>query len=273
VSAPAAGPAVRRPGPDRSTAATRALPPLARYALGLGDDALVLAQRCAQWVTRAPELEEDVALANIGLDLLGRARLLLALAGEVEGAGRDEDDLAYLRGERDLLNVQLAEIPNGDFAVSTARLLVAATAAHALYDALRGSTDERLAAVAGKAVKEAAYHLDHARSWVVRLGDGTEESHRRVQAGLDEVWPYASELFERDPLVDRLVERGVAADPDLLRPVWEATVSDVLAEATLEVPETTWRPTGGRRGQHTGAFGHLLAELQHLHRSHPGASW
>jgi len=130
-----------------------------------------------------------------------------------------------------------------------------------------------LAGVAGKSVKESAYHLDHARSWVVRLGDGTPESHHRVQTGLDEVWPYAFELFERDPLLDRLVARGVAADPDLLEPQWRATVQEVLDEATLTVPETAWRPTGGRRGEHTTSFGFLLAELQHLHRSHPGASW
>jgi ring-1,2-phenylacetyl-CoA epoxidase subunit PaaC len=273
VSAPAAGPAVRRPGPDRSTAATRALPPLARYALGLGDDALVLAQRCAQWVTRAPELEEDVALANIGLDLLGRARLLLALAGEVEGAGRDEDDLAYLRGERDLLNVQLVEIPNGDFAVSTARLLVDAIAAHALYDALRGSADDRLAAVGGKAVKEAAYHVDHATAWVVRLGDGTDLSHARMQAGLDAVWPYVEEVFAGEGLDPALVADGVAVDPRTLRGPCLERITAVVAEATLRAPEPTWTAGGGRYGVHTEHLGHLLAEMQSLHRAHPGASW
>jgi ring-1,2-phenylacetyl-CoA epoxidase subunit PaaC len=186
---------------------------------------------------------------------------------------RTEDDLAYLRDEPDFTCALLVQAENGDFGRTMARQLLVSAYQLPLWDALSRSGDEVLAGVAGKAVKEAAYHLDHARSWVVRLGDGTDESHRRVQAGLDAVWPYAFELFERDPLVERLVDRGIAADPDLLRPQWEAHVADALAEATLAVPETTWRPTGGRSGRHLTCFGHLLAELQHLHRSHPGASW
>jgi len=243
------------------------------YALRLGDDALVLGQRLCEWAARSPSIEEDVALLNIALDLLGTARTLLTRAGELEGRGRDEDDLAFLRDEPDFTCALLFEAESGDFGRTMARQLLVSAYQLPLWQALSSSTDDVLAGVAGKAVKEAAYHLDHARSWVVRLGDGTEESHRRVQAGLDEVWPYAHELFERDPLVERLVERGVAADPDLLRPAWEATVTDVLAEATLVVPGTTWRPTGGRSGRHLTSFGYLLAELQHLHRSHPGAQW
>jgi ring-1,2-phenylacetyl-CoA epoxidase subunit PaaC len=165
------------------------------------------------------------------------------------------------------------ELDNGDFGRTMARQLLVSAYALPLWEELSSSVDEGVAGVAGKAVKEAAYHLDHARSWVVRLGDGTEESHRRVQEGLDFVWPYAAELFETDPLLDRLVERRVAADPAVLEPSWRRHVEDALAEATLTVPETTWRPSGGRRGQHTEAFGYLLAELQHLHRSHPGVSW
>ncbi|MCU1693431.1 MAG: phenylacetate-CoA oxygenase, PaaI subunit [Frankiales bacterium] len=246
---------------------------VAAYCLRLGDDALVLGQRLTEWAARAPQLEEDVALLNLALDLLGTARTLLTRAGELEGRGRDEDDLAFLRDEPDFTCALLYEAEGGDFGRTVARQLLVSAYAVPLWQQLTGSTDEVLAGVAGKAVKEAAYHLDHARTWVVRLGDGTEESHRRVQTGLEEVWPYAFELFERDPLVDRLVARSVAADPDLLQPVWEATVREVLAEATLDVPQTTWRPTGGRRGQHLTCFGHLLAEMQHLHRSHPGASW
>jgi ring-1,2-phenylacetyl-CoA epoxidase subunit PaaC len=246
---------------------------VAAYCLRLGDDALVLAQRLTEWAARAPEIEQDVALLNLALDLLGQARSLLTLAGQREGAGRDEDDLAMLREEREFTNVQLVELETGDFGRTVARQLLFSAYALPLWEALTRSTDADLAAIAGKAVKELGYHLDHARTWVVRLGDGTEESHRRVLTGLEEVWPYSFELFESDPLLERLVARGVAADPAALQPVWERTVHAVLAEATLPVPETTWRPTGGRRGLHTEAMGYLLAEMQHLHRSHPGASW
>jgi ring-1,2-phenylacetyl-CoA epoxidase subunit PaaC len=244
-----------------------------RYCLRLGDDALVLAQRLCEWAARSPQLEEDVALMNLALDLLGQSRSLLTLAGEREGAGRDEDDLAFLRDEPDFVNAQIVELENGDFGRTMARQLLVSAYSLPLWQALTSSADTDLAAIAGKAVKEVGYHLDHARSWVVRLGDGTEESHRRMQTGLDEVWPYAFELFESDDLTARLVERGVAADPAVLQPIWQRTVEEVLVEATLTVPETDWRPGGGRRGTHTEAFGYLLAELQHLHRSHPGVTW
>jgi ring-1,2-phenylacetyl-CoA epoxidase subunit PaaC len=258
--------------------ASRSLPPLARYALALGDDALVLAQRCGEWVTRAPQLEEDVALANIGLDLLGQARSLLTYAGDVEGAGRSEDDLAYLREERDFLNVQLVELENGDFALSMARLLVFSSYQLELYRRLTESRDETIAAVAAKAVKEVAYHRDHATEWVLRLGDGTPESARRMQAGLEAVWPFVDELFATssrhgswpDPA---LVAEGVAVDPSPLRTPALTYVRSVLAEACLTEPSPRWTAQGGRQGVHSSAMGHLLAELQHLHRSHPGASW
>lgn len=236
-----------------------------RYALALGDDALVLAQRLGEWVTRAPELEEDVALANIALDLLGQARSLLTYAGELEGAGRDEDALAYGRDDRDFRNVLLVELPNGDFAVTMARQLVFAAYQYELYDRLRAGADETLAAVAGKAVKEVHYHRDHATQWVLRLGDGTEESHRRMVAGLDAVWPYTDELFEPFD--------GAEVDPAALREPWAAYVGAVLAEAGLDLPEPGGRRDGGRRGLHTEHLGYLLAELQHLHRSHPEATW
>jgi len=254
---------------------------LAAYALALGDDALVLAQRCGEWITNAPQLEEDVALANIGLDLLGQARTLLTYAGEVDGQidgqidgkGRTEDDLAYLRDERSFTNVQLVELVNGDFAATMARLLAFSTYQLALYEELQHSADPTLAAIAGKAVKEVAYHRDHATSWVLRLGDGTELSHERMQAGLARVWPYVGELFDASWVAPGLIEQGVAVDVRALETGWRAYLDDVLAEATLEVPDVAQRPGGGRRGIHTEAMGYLLAEMQHIHRSHPGARW
>jgi ring-1,2-phenylacetyl-CoA epoxidase subunit PaaC len=247
---------------------------VAVYALRLGDDCLILSHRLAEWTTRAPELEEDVALANIALDLLGQARMLLTYAGEVEGAGRTEDDLAYLREERDFRNCQLVELPGGDFAHTIARLLCFSTYQLALYLRLKDSHDPTLAAVAAKGVKEVAYHRDHAAQWMLRLGDGTAESHRRAAAGLAAVWPYTHELFAPDDVERRLVAAGIAADTEALRERWESGITGVLAEATLEPPaDDGWRPRGGRQGIHTEAMGYLLAEAQHLHRAHPGATW
>ena len=237
-----------------------------RYALALGDDALVLAQRLCEWATRAPVIEEDVALMNIALDLLGQARMLLSCAG-------DEDDLAYQREEREFTNLQICELPNGDFARSTARQLLFSSYQYELYEKLSGSADAQLAAIAAKALKEVTYHRDHAAGWAVRLGDGTDESHARMRAGLESVWPYAGEMFAAQPAFDPLVRAGVAVDATALRDPWESYVRGVLREATLDVPETTFAPTGGRSGLHTEAFGYLLAELQHLHRAYPGARW
>ncbi len=246
---------------------------LATYALRLGDDALILSNRLGEWIAVAPEIEEDIALANIALDLLGQARSLLAYAGEAEGMGRDEDALAYRRDEREFLNLQLVELPNGDFGLTMARQLVFASYQYELYDRLRVSSDFTLAAIAVKAVKEVAYHRDHATQWVLRLGDGTDESHRRMQAGLDEIWPYVDEVFEPDELIGRLASEGVAVDPAELREPWVAYVEPVISKATLSVPEPGFRGRGGRQGIHTEAMGYLLAEMQHLHRAHPGASW
>jgi len=224
------------------------------YVLGLADDALIAAQRLAGWCSRAPEMEEDVALANIALDQLGVARLLLTYAGELEGAGRDEDALAYLRDDREFRNCLLVEQPEPDFAVLTAKLLFLSAHQKALYDRLAEGPDERLAAVAAKARKESAYHLDHASLWTVRLGDGTDESHRRMQEAVDTLWPYTYEL-----------EPG---------PEWLATVEGVLGEATLTRPaDGGWAPTGGRQGVHTEALSYLLAEMQVVHRAYPGATW
>lgn len=240
------------------------------YALRLGDDALIAAQRTAEWIAAAPQLEEDVALGNIGLDQLGQARSLLQYAGTVEGAGRSEDDLAYFRDERDFVNAQLCELPNGDFAHSIAKLLYLATYQHLLYEELRGCADETIAGVAGKAVKEVAYHVDHATQWVLRLGDGTEESHGRMQAGLDAIWPYTAELFASDELVQRL---DVAVDPSTLEEEWLRRVSEVIDASTCERPASSYQHSGGRDGRHTENFGFLLAEMQHIARAHPGASW
>jgi ring-1,2-phenylacetyl-CoA epoxidase subunit PaaC len=231
--------------------------------LALGDDALVTAQRLGHWCTRSPEMEEDVALANIALDQLGVARSVLAYAGEVEGAGRDEDALAYLRTDREFRNVLLVELPDRDFAVMIAKLLFLSAYQRPLYQHLAAADDgaagdARLAGIAAKAAKESAYHVDHATLWTLRLGDGTEESHRRMQAAVDEVWPYTHELFERYPD---------------LRTGWLSTVEDVLGRATLHRPADGWAPTGGREGRHTEDLSLLLAEMQVLHRAHPGARW
>ncbi|MFU8872177.1 1,2-phenylacetyl-CoA epoxidase subunit PaaC [Micromonospora sp. SL4-19] len=235
------------------------------FTLALGDDALIAAQRLGEWTSRAPEMEEDIALANIALDQLGAARLLLTYAGELEGAGRDEDALAYLRGDREFRNCLLVELPNGDFAVTMAKLFSLAAYQLPLYTALAGCADERLAAIGAKARKESAYHLDHASLWVKRLGDGTEESHRRMQEAVDRVWPYTHELFAADP--------AAPVDPATLRADFDAVVSAVLDEATLTRPANGWTPGGGREGVHTEDLSYLLAEMQVLHRAHPGAQW
>lgn len=243
------------------------------YALQLGDDCLVLAQRLGEWSARAPELEEDVALTNIALDLLGQGRSFLTYAADLDGRGRDEDDLAFLREERDFLNCQLVELPNRDFACTVARQLLFCSYKFLLYERLCRSADTTLAAVSAKALKEVIYHRDHARLWTLRLGDGTDESRRRMAAGLEFVWPYAAELFEDDDRLEELVAAGFAVEPRTLRLEWETFVMGVIAEATLAVPETAWKPSGGRRGVHTEAFSYLLGEMQYLHRAHPGARW
>ncbi len=244
---------------------------VADYAIRLGDDALVLSQRLAEWAARAPEIEEDVALMNLALDLLGQARALLSYGGSY--SGRSEDDLAFLRPERQFSNVQLVELDNGDFAKTMIRQLLFSAYQHELYRVLESSTDSQLAAIAAKATKEVAYHLEHAATWVLRLGDGTELSHQRSQQALAEVWPYTHELFADDELFSKVAAKGVGPLPSALREAWLGTVQAVLAEATLSVPEDDWKPGGGRQGLHTQSFGYLLAEMQHLHRSHPGATW
>ena len=252
-------------GPDNSA--------LVGYVLSLGDDSLVAAQRLAEWIAASPQLEEDVAVGNIALDLLGQARSLLTYAGSLEDPPRTEDDLAYFRDERDFRSVHLVERANGDFGVTMARLLFLSSYHYELYARLQRSADETLAAIAAKAVKEVDYHRDHATMWVLRLGDGTELSHARMQAAVDAEWPYVEELFGNEHLDPALVGSGVAVDPAELRGPWREYVAGVLAEATLTLPDVPPAVTGGRRGVHDEQMGYLLAEMQHLARSHPGATW
>ncbi|MDR6971305.1 1,2-phenylacetyl-CoA epoxidase subunit PaaC [Leifsonia shinshuensis] len=249
-------------------------PEVAEYALWLGDDALVLAQRLGGWITRAPELEEDVALANIALDLLGHARSLLRYAGAA--SGRTEDDLAYWREEGEFRSAHLFEQPNGDFAHTIVRQFAAAHYLYALYDRLRASTDPVLAGVAAKAVKEVDYHRDHADQWMLRLALGTDESRRRTLRAMEDVWPYVDELFSDASALDAdLFDalEGVAVRPSSLRAAFDADVAPILAEAELTPPDAFHAAGGGRRGRHSEHLAPLLAELQVLARQHPGASW
>jgi ring-1,2-phenylacetyl-CoA epoxidase subunit PaaC len=248
-------------------------PALFTYVLALADDALVLGHRLSQWSGRGPMLEEDIALSNLALDLIGQARLFYAYAGEIEGKGRDEDALAYLRDEHCYSNLLLSEQPNGDFAVTMVRQLLYAAFMRPFLAALGGSRDHRLGAIGAKAEKEMTYHLRHAAEWVIRLGDGTEESHARAATALDELWGYTGELFEMDAGERALVAAGIAVDREALRPSFEATIEAVLCEATLRRPQPRWMQRGGRVGQHSEHLGHLLAEMQVLHRAHAGARW
>lgn len=247
--------------------------PLFAYVLGLGDDALVLGHRLSEWTGRGPTLEEDIALANLGLDLIGQARLFYDHAGRIEGKGRSEDDLAYLRDDRDYRNALLLEQPNGDFAFTMVRQLIYAAFAHPFHRALSGSADETLAGIGAKAEKEMAYHLRHAAEWVIRLGDGTDESHARAQAAVDELMIYAGELFEVEPPLRALIDAGIAVDPTSLKPMFDRTISDVLSDATLTLPKPGFPQSGGRRGLHSEHLSRMLAEMQSLHRAHPGVSW
>jgi len=243
------------------------------YLLSLGDDALIAAQRMTQWCASAPELEEDIALANIALDLLGQARALLSYAGAREGAGRDEDALAFLRDPEEFGNVQLVELPNGDFAVTIAKLLFFSVYQELLYDGLLRSRDSALAGIAGKAVKECAYHVDHAVCWTLRLGDGTAQSHARMSRAVDIIWPYTHALFIADAATAAQAACGVGVDPATLRAPWLDRVRPVFTEAGLDLPEGDWVPLHGRRGEHTESFGLLLTQMQALHRAYPGARW
>lgn len=246
---------------------------LVEYLLRLGDDRLVLGHRNSEWCGHGPVLEEDIATANLALDLLGQATLFLHLAGELEGQGRDEDALAYWRDETRFRNLQMVELPRGDFGFTIVRqFLFAAWSTHHL-EALSASRHPELAALAAKSHKENRYHLRHSGEWVLRLGDGTEESHRRAQAALDELWPWTGELSWQDDVDARLLEAGIVPDLDTLRPAFESMVKDIVGRATLTLPAGPMRMTGGRIGRHTEHLGHMLAEMQIVARSHPGAKW
>jgi len=234
------------------------------------DDALVLGHRLSEWTGHAPTLEEELALANLALDLIGQARALYALAA-ARGTGEDEDALAYLRSDREYTNLLLLELPNGDFAVTIARLFLYAAFMDPFWRAAAASRDRDLAAIAAKAEKEAAYHLRHSAEWLIRLGDGTEESHRRAQSALDLLWPYTGEMFEPEDEV--LTAADICPEPAGLRTAWDATVNAVLAEATLARPRDGWMQSGGRVGRHTEHLGHMLAVMQSVARSFPGAKW
>ncbi|EHR62353.1 1,2-phenylacetyl-CoA epoxidase subunit PaaC [Saccharomonospora cyanea] len=254
---------------------------LAEYCLMLGDDALILSHRLQEWCTNAPELEDEVAIANIALDLLGQARLLLTRAGAAEeaatGSGRGEDELAFFRAEHEFRNVRLAELPRGDFGEFVARLLVFSTWRLAVFQRLCASRDPVLAAVAAKSVKELTYHRDYAAQWAVRLGDGTEFSHERMRAGLESVWPYVDELFTAHEVESRLAEAGVGVDPARARDEFDDVLTQVFRAATLDAPDVPGVPgvsgRTGRHGVHTEALGYLLAELQSIARAHPDATW
>ena len=248
--------------------------PYAAYLLGLADDAMVYSQRLAEWMTNAPQIEEDMALGNIALDLLGQARGLYPYVGSIDGTGRGEDDFAMQRDEREWGNVHLVEQERGDFADEMARLLWFSAYQVELHTGLAGSGDDLVAGVAGKALKEVRYHLDHASLWVVRLGDGTDESHRRMQAALERALPYLAELFDDDEASVVAAGLGVGVLPSSLHDRVVDRVAHVVAEATLTLPnDPPWRSRGGRNGVHSRPMGYLLAEMQHIARSHPGATW
>lgn len=246
---------------------------LFRYVLRLGDLSLVLGQRLGEWVGHAPALEEDLGLANTALDLIGQARLLLAYAGEIEDRGRDEDAIAFLREHGEYLNPTLAEQPNGDFGQTVVRQVLIDAFQLEIYERLASSADERLAAVAAKAVKETRYHLRYSGGWLVRLGDGTEESHTRVQSALERLWPYTVELFAEDDVDRAMADRGIAPRLTEVQNGWMSRIDALLAEATLERPHDRPYSWFGKRGHHSEHLGYMLAEMQHLQRTYPGARW
>ncbi len=246
---------------------------LFRFALRMGDNNLVLGHRLSEWCGHGPQLEEDIAQANIALDLIGQARNYLTYAGEIEGKGRNEDSLAYLRTDRDYLNVHLVELPKGDYAYTIARSFLYDAFHLPLLQALASSTDARLKGIAEKAVKEVTYHLRHSSEWLVRFGDGTDESHRRAQTAIDDLWRYTGELFAPDEAEQLLATSGILPNLPNLKAEWSATVDRTLKEAELKRPADGWMASGGKNGIHTEHLGPLLAEMQTLQRSFPGATW
>jgi ring-1,2-phenylacetyl-CoA epoxidase subunit PaaC len=267
VSAIPAGPAVPR---ERDAAQEQAH---CRYVLRLADTSLVLGQRLGEWIGHAPALEEDLGLANLALDLIGQARLLLTYAGELEGRGRDEDTLAFLRDASEFFNLTLAEQPNGDFGRSIVRQWLIDCWQLEIYHGLSASSDTRLAAIAAKALRETRYHHRFSSGWLVRLGDGTPESHQRVQDALDELWRFTAELFAPDDVDERMTAAGIAPALPELAQTWSARIDEDLRAATLRRPAPVPYPWHGKRGVHTEHLGHMLSEMQHLQRTYPGVRW
>lgn len=246
---------------------------LFEYLLRLGDDRLVLGHRLSEWCGHGPILEEDIATANIALDLVGQGTLFLKLAADIQAAGRSADDLAFFREAVEYRNLQLVELPKGDFGFTMLRqFLFDAFSVH-LLDALQNSTNTDIAGIAAKGLKEARYHIRHTSQWVIRLGDGTEDSHARIQNALNELWRFTGEMFLGDELDERLQSAGVAPQPQTLAAPWRSVVDDVLSRAKLTIPEKTFMMQGGRSGKHTEHLGHMLSEMQIVARSHPGAEW
>jgi ring-1,2-phenylacetyl-CoA epoxidase subunit PaaC len=244
------------------------------YCVRLADNALVLAQRLCEWCGHGPILEEDIAISNMGLDLLGQARGLYAYAASLEGKGRTEDDLAFHRNERQFLNRCLLEQPNGDFAMTMMRSFLFSSAAYLQFRELSRSKDETLSGISAKALKELTYHVRHTSQWVIRLGDGTEESHQRISNALQDLWSFTDELFEMDQVDQLLIQAGIACDLAILRQEWDAMVKEVLEQALLSVPsQVGYRSKGGFQGIHSEHLGHMLSEMQYLPRAYPDAKW
>lgn len=243
------------------------------YVLRLGDNALILGQRMSEWCGHSPFVEEDVAMANTALDHIGRARMLLSHAGDIEGRGQTEDDLAYQRNERQFMNFLLCELPIGDFAFTVVRQVLMDAYHYHLFDRLQASSDPTLGAIAAKVVKESRYHLRHSSQWLIRLGDGTEESHRRAQNALAEQWRFTGELFDTDSIDADAIAAAIGPDVTELEREWRSHVGNILREATLIQPEDAPCAASGRRGLHTEHMGYLLAEMQSVQRAYPGLSW
>jgi len=243
------------------------------YTLRLGDNSLILAQRIAEWTGHGPFLEEDLALTNISLDILGQAKSLFEYAAQVEGKGRTEDDIAYLRSERNFYNTLLVEQPNGDYAKTIARQFFVDVFDLHFYTALSKSKDQTLAGIAAKSIKEITYHVRHSKSWILRFGNGTEESHQRLQDAVNELWRFTGELFEMNEIDELLLKAGIAVDLNAVKTLWDKQVTDTLKEATITTPLVTYMQTGSRKGKHTEHLGFILAEMQYLQRAIPGAKW
>lgn len=246
---------------------------LFQWLLRLGDDSLILGHRLSEWCGHGPILEEDIAMTNISLDLIGQATTLLAYAGKVEGKGRDEDALAFLRYERDYRNNLLVEQPNGDFGMTILRQFLFDAYRLPLFEALQHSKDEQVAAIAEKSLKETKYHFRHSAEWVIRLGDGTEESHDRIQKSLNVLWRYTADLFVSDAIQSEMEEKGISPKLSDIKNAWEKSVNQVLSEATLTIPDNKWEQKGGREGKHTEHLGYLLAEMQYMQRAYPNMEW